>query len=106
MTTFRAIHNVRTSVMTRSTHPNKDIEKALRHAEAQGWRIKESTGRGHAWGSLYCPYNDTECRCGEFCITSVWSTPKSPDTHARQLRRVIDNCTTHRQQQQQFTDPE
>jgi hypothetical protein len=84
--------------MTRSTHPNKDIEKALRHAEDHGWRIKESTGRGHAWGSLYCPYNDAECRCGEFCITSVWSTPKSPDNHGRQLRRVVDNCTTRRHQ--------
>ena len=41
---------------------------------------------------LYCPYNDTECRCGEFCITSIWSTPKNPANHSRQLRRVVDNC--------------
>ena len=31
--------------MTRSTHPNKDIEKALRHAEDHGWRIKNCTTR-------------------------------------------------------------
>ena len=49
---------------------------------------------------MYCPYNDEECRCGEFCITSVWSTPKNPGNHARALRRVVDNCTTHRKQQE------
>jgi hypothetical protein len=34
-----------------------------------------------------------DCRCGEFCITSIWSTPKSPFNHARSLRRVVDKCT-------------
>jgi len=29
----------------------------------------------------------------------VWSTPKNPSNHARALRRVVDNCTTHRTQQ-------
>ncbi|WP_280551654.1 hypothetical protein [Halomonas sp. 25-S5] len=68
--------------MTRPRHSKKDIEAALVHAEAQGWRIEPASG--HAWGRLYCPHNDSECRCGEFCIVSVWS---------RQLRRVVDNCT-------------
>ena len=54
----------------------------------------------------YCPYNDAECRCGEFCITSVWSTPKNPGNHARALRRVVDNCTTHRKQQEAADDAE
>lgn len=44
---------------------------------------------------MKCPYNDKECRCGEFCRASIWSTPKSPTNHARQIRRVVDNCTTH-----------
>jgi hypothetical protein len=56
--------------------------------------------RQPAWGRIYCPYNDEECRCGEFCITSVWSTPKNPGNHARALRRVVDNCTTHRKQKE------
>jgi len=55
-------------------------------------------------GRIYCPYNDEECRCGEFCITSVWSTPKNPGNHARALRRVVDNCTTHRKQQEAGDD--
>ncbi|MGO4703227.1 hypothetical protein [Dyella sp. 2RAB6] len=80
--------------MARPSHPKKEVEAALRYAERQGWRI--AVGGSHAWGRMYCPYNDQECRCGEFCITSVWSTPKSPGNHARALLRVVDNCTTHR----------
>jgi hypothetical protein len=82
--------------MTRGTHSKKEVEDALAYAESAGWRVK-SGGKGHAWGKMYCPYNDSECRCGEFCITSVWSTPKNPGNHARLLRRVVENCTTHRQ---------
>ena len=47
---------------------------------------------------LMSPFdNDETCRCGEFCIASIWSTPKNPGNHARQIRRVIDNCTTAQQ---------
>lgn len=53
--------------MTRSKHPHKDVEAALAHAEAQGWRI--DIGGAHAWGKMYCPYNDEECRCGIHCTT-------------------------------------
>jgi len=80
--------------MSRARHPKKEVEKALRHAEAQGWRIEVSGS--HAWGRMYCPYNDVECRCGEFCITSIWSTPKNPGNHARQLKRVVDNCASNK----------
>ena len=76
--------------MVRAKHPNKEVEDALRHAEACGWRIE--VGGSHAWGRMYCPHNDPECRCGEFCITSIWSTPKNAGNHARQLKRVADNC--------------
>jgi hypothetical protein len=47
-------------------------------------------------GRMYCPYNDRECRCGEFCITSIWSTPRNAVSHARLLQRVVDNCTTRK----------
>jgi hypothetical protein len=75
----------------RARHPKKEVEEAVRYAEAAGWRAE--VGGSHAWGRIYCPYNDAECRCGEFCITSVWSTPKNPGNHARQIKRVVDNCT-------------
>ncbi|WP_082432276.1 hypothetical protein [Pseudomonas sp. NBRC 111124] len=78
--------------MSRPSHARKEVEQALRHAESQGWRVL--VGGGHCWGKLYCPRNDADCRCGEFCITSVWSTPKNPGNFARQLRRVVDNCTS------------
>lgn len=79
--------------MARSSHPKKEIEDALEYAESHGWSIE--TGKGHAWGRMYCPYADDECRCGEFCIASIWSTPKSAGNHARALRRVVDNCSVH-----------
>ena len=80
--------------MTRSAHPKKDVEKALRYAESQGWRIVQ--GGSHAWGKMYCPVNSAECRCGEFCITGIWSTPKSATNHAAGLRRVVDNCVANK----------
>ncbi|MDJ0651144.1 MAG: hypothetical protein QNJ60_20820 [Xenococcaceae cyanobacterium MO_188.B19] len=75
-------------------HPNKEIQAALKYPEQKGWLIK--VGGSHAWGKILCPYKDQECRCGEFCITSIWSTPKNPSNHARQIRRVVNNCIYHR----------
>jgi hypothetical protein len=79
--------------MSRRSHPHSEIEAALKHAEDNGWRV--DVGGGHCWGRIYCPYNDKECRCGVFCISSVWSTPKNPENHGRQIRRVVDNCTAN-----------
>ena len=76
--------------MPRTRHSKQEVELALQHAESKGWRIE--VGGSHAWGKMYCPANDSECRCGEFCITSIWSTPRNPSNHARQLRRVVDRC--------------
>ncbi len=90
--------------MARATHPKKEVEEALRYAEDNKWRVE--LGGAHAWGKIYCPYNDDECRCGEFCIASVWSTPKSPGNHARALKRVVDNCTTHKQRNKAASDEE
>lgn len=81
--------------MTRPKHPDKDVEAAIRYAEAHGWTLRKG---GH-WGFLYCPYNDAECRCGTRCKAGVWSTPKNAGNHARQLREVVDGCTAHTAQQ-------
>ena len=80
--------------MARKSHPKKEIEAALQHAEAHGWRI--SVGGSHAWGKIYCPWDDETCRCGEFCITSIWSTPKNPGNEARKIKRVVNNCSTRK----------
>jgi hypothetical protein len=79
--------------LPRKRHPDPTIETALVHAEANGWRIVRSQARAHCWGRMYCPANDKDCRCGEFCITSIWSTPRDPVKHARQIGRVVDGCT-------------
>ncbi len=65
--------------MTRKSHPKKEVEDALRYAESRGWRVEVGGSRAL-------------CRYGEFCITSIWSTPKNPANHGKQLRRVVDNC--------------
>jgi hypothetical protein len=77
--------------MPRTAHPKKEVEEAIRHAETNGWRVE--AGGSHAWGRMYCPYNDVEYRRGDFCIVSIGSTPKNPGNFARQLKRVVDNCT-------------
>jgi hypothetical protein len=78
--------------MVRARHPKKDIEAALRRAELQGWRVEQSSGTGHAWGRLYCQSNDQSCRNGEFCVFSVYGTPRNPFSHASQIRRIVDSC--------------
>jgi len=78
--------------MARNKHPKKEIETALSHAEAHGWRIE--VGDSHAWEKMYCPYKNTDCRCGEFCISSIWSTPKNAGNHARQIKRVVNHCVS------------
>lgn len=77
--------------MIRKRHKDKEIEAALAYAEENGWRIEIRSG--HAWGRMYCPANDAQCRCGEFCVASIWSTPKNAGNHARQIRRIVDNCS-------------
>jgi hypothetical protein len=39
--------------MARTRHPKKEVEEAIQHAEANGWRIQ--IGGSHAWGKMYCP---------------------------------------------------
>jgi len=74
----------------RPRHPNKEIEKALAYAEKQGWQVVPLSG--HAWGKILCPWNDIDCRCGTFCQTSVWSTPRVPEHMAHNIHRVVDGC--------------
>lgn len=78
--------------MPKKKHPNADIDDAIGYAESEGWTVKTSGSSSHAWGILYCPYNDSECRCGEFCTSSIWSTPRNTRNHAKQIRRIVDKC--------------
>ena len=71
----------------RPRHPKKEVEQAVAYAEEAGWEV--SLAKGHAWARLLCP-EGTRSGC---VILSVWSTPRSPENHARQLIRAIDRCT-------------
>jgi hypothetical protein len=80
--------------MARNRHPSKDIEGALLELESMGWRVEEAKGRSaHSWGYVLCPANAGDaCRSGVFCRMSVWSTPRSPRNHARELLRKAYGC--------------
>lgn len=79
--------------MTRKTHPNKEIEEALKEIEKSGWVVKDSGKSAHSWGKIRCPYRDTPCVSNhEWCTSGVWSTPKSPGNHAKSLKRLVNRC--------------
>src|SRR5438105_2279473 len=42
------------TTMARPRHPKKEVEDAVRYAEARGWRCTAATA--HAWGQLWCPH--------------------------------------------------
>jgi len=67
-------------------HPNKHIREALKYATDQGWTL--ASGRGHAFGVLRCPAGTREG-----CQKSVWSTPRNPECHARDLIASINACS-------------
>lgn len=71
----------------RPKHPNKEIELSLRYAEAKGWRYQSVGGAAHAWGRMLCPLASREGHA-----MSIWSTPRVPEDHARQIKRNVDAC--------------
>jgi hypothetical protein len=73
--------------MARPTHPDKHIEAAIAYAELNGWEVRKSPARAHAWGRLLCAFHDRDG-----CVVSVWSTPKVAENHARAIIRAVDRC--------------
>lgn len=71
--------------MGRPRHPDKDIEAAIQYALAKGWRIVLSSG--HAWAKMYCVGAGRGA-----CVHSVYSTPRNPMKHARQILAYVNNC--------------
>lgn len=70
--------------VARLSHSKKEIEKALRQAEAAGLMVTDAKGHGHSShviaGDEPHPFR-------------VWSTPKNVDNHAKQIRRHIRRNT-------------
>jgi hypothetical protein len=71
----------------RRRHPKKDVERALKEAEAVGWSVQAKRKTGHAWGTMTCPATRWER-----CVFSVYSTPRSPGDHAKDIRRAVLRC--------------
>lgn len=67
-------------------HPNRHVREALKYAQELGWIVRKSGPRAHAWGVIYCQFGHREW------WMSVYSTPKKPEAHARDIRRTVDRC--------------
>jgi hypothetical protein len=81
-------------LISRTKHPSKEIERVLVELELLGWQVEKAKGKSaHAWGFVLCPANAQNlCRSGIFCRMSVWSTPSSPQKHARELQKKAQGC--------------
>lgn len=79
--------------MPRKKHKIKEIEDVLQYAQTNGWIIEvHNRSKSHAWGVMKCLQNNTSCWNGIYCTTSIWSTPKNPQNHAKQLKKIVDKC--------------
>lgn len=61
-------------------HQKKDVEAALKRAEALGFKVTHDKN-GHRWGYLIC------CRCTK--STVVRCTPQSPGTEAKKINEFV-----------------
>lgn len=73
--------------MARKKHPNKEIEAAVCFAENHDWSYRKVGSSAHAWGRLSCLLKSREG-----CVMSVWSTPRSPENHAKQIIKNVKKC--------------
>jgi predicted RNA binding protein YcfA (HicA-like mRNA interferase family) len=69
--------------VARIRHSKKEVEAALQYAEQHGWTVFPTKG-GHRWG---------KAQCGQGCTVSIWSTPRNPGNHAKQIQRAVDKCS-------------
>lgn len=73
--------------MSRARHPKKEVEAALRQLESSGeWRVEVVHSSGHRWGVAKCVFGHSTCQVG------IWSTPKSPGNHAKQILSAAKRC--------------
>jgi hypothetical protein len=69
-------------VISRRRHPKKEIADALREARQAGLLVIQ-IHRSHRWGQARCQV------CGAH--VSVWSTPRDPGGHAKEIDRFVRN---------------
>jgi hypothetical protein len=67
-------------------HPNKHIREAIKLAVANGWEMVDTGKSAHAFCRLRCVAGHTEHQM------SIWSTPKNPENHAKQILHKVQQC--------------
>jgi len=87
-----------TNHMPRPRHANIDIEKAIQLAEKQLWTFKKGGESARSWGSLACSVSDGRCSI------AIWSTPKDPSLHAKQITSKVRACAKKHALQQRGND--
>lgn len=60
-------------------HPKKEIAEVLRNVPDHLTVVQ--TAAGHRWGHVQCTYCAT--------VISIWSTPRNPGNHAKDLARFL-----------------
>ena len=75
-------------------HPKQGVKSALVAAEKAGWTVMPVSS-GHRWGVMRCGTDSYS----EYQM-SIWTTPRSINPHAGQIRRFIGRCP-HRFDQDQ-----
>jgi len=68
-------------------HPNKQIRAAIEAAIEAGWQVDEAGKSAHCFCRLRCGIPEHKDH-----MMSVWSTPTSPENHAKQILRKIKQC--------------
>ncbi|WP_156656722.1 hypothetical protein [Morganella psychrotolerans] len=67
-------------------HPDKHIQSAIEYALLQGWVWISGGNSAHAFCRLRCSSPAEKHRLHQM---SVWSTPRSPENHAKQIIRKV-----------------
>jgi hypothetical protein len=74
------------AMTSKGRHPKNEIANALRDCVDTGLVVEE-VHRAHRWGRVVCP------GCG--ASRGIWSTPRVPADHPRQLRRFVERHREH-----------
>jgi len=81
-------------------HPNKHIRDAIDYALQNGWVIIDTGKSGHSFCRLKCVLGHNEHQM------SIWSTPKSPENHAKQILNKVKQCNGESNEQADGKDDE
>lgn len=67
-------------------HPNKSIQAALEYAKKHGLGNSAFWALSSLFCRLRCKQGHTEHQM------SIWSTPRNPENHAKQILRKVKEC--------------